>query len=124
MSWFNTLTWNFLKIEDSNKVLEVVAQDYSHHEIFCREDSLVLYVPSQKSNKYELVLHRPLNETLNEAYSICRCTDAEVARSKLLVFKDKLPAIVSMRKDVSSLLIYFFISSYLCKHLFFTTQIY
>lgn len=109
MSWFNTFTSNvknFLNIENPNKVLDVEAQAYIHVNIHSREDSLVLYGPfggqsSDKSGNYELVLHRPFNESLTEAYSICRCSEFEIAQKKFLLFKDKLPAIVSACKEVS-----------------------
>ncbi|KAK6645499.1 hypothetical protein RUM43_001776 [Polyplax serrata] len=108
MSWFNTFTSNvknFLNIENPNKVLDVEAQAYIHVNIHSREDSLVLYGPfggqsSDKSGNYELVLHRPFNESLTEAYSICRCSEFEIAQKKFLLFKDKLPAIVSACKEL------------------------
>mgnify|MGYP006989432009 CR=1 FL=1 len=106
MTWFSVLSWNvknLLTMENPNKVLDVVQQDYSHHHIQNREDSLVLYTPNNRSNNYELVLHRPYNESLTEAYSLCRCIDSETAQRKFLLFKDKLPTIVSIKKDVNNL---------------------
>lgn len=105
MSWLNSLTSNviksFLSTENPDKVLDVKAERYSSQVIHCREDSLVLYKPGKNNDKYELVLHRPCNETLYEAYSLCRCPTIESAELKFLNYKDKVPPFVSICKDVS-----------------------
>ncbi|KAL0271268.1 UNVERIFIED_CONTAM: hypothetical protein PYX00_008411 [Menopon gallinae] len=103
MSWFNTLTSNvmsLLTMEYPNKVLDVKVEEYSQKAIYLREDSLVLYAPNSANEKYDLVLHRPYNETLYEAYSLCRCPTVEMAENKFILFKDKVPMFVSVCKDV------------------------
>lgn len=106
MSWFNTFTSNvmgLLKMENPNKVLDVSVDEFSQKPISRRQDSLVLYAPNTPNDRYELVLHRPYNETLYEAYSLCRCHNIDSAEYKFALFRDKVPMFVSLCKDVSNL---------------------
>lgn len=103
-NWLNSLTSNviksFIPTENPDKVLDVKIEKYSHAVIHCREDSLLLFAPGKHSDKYELLLQKPCNETLYEAYSLCRCPTIEAAEIKFLQFKDKVPPIVSICKDI------------------------
>lgn len=74
MAWLGTITSNVFRNvlwQDvaPNVVQEVRPENYSNRHIECREDGIVLYGPGGKSEeKYEIVLHRPCTETLNQAY--------------------------------------------------------
>jgi calcium-independent phospholipase A2 len=82
MSWFDALgvagyaLRNMLgEASDPNKVLDVKSGQYSDRFIHCREEALVLYGPSKeglRTQKYEIVLHRPCSESLHQAFRLVR----------------------------------------------------
>jgi calcium-independent phospholipase A2 len=78
MSWLDALgaaTATFRNIlgeaSNPNKVLDVKSEQYSNRHIHCREEALVLY-GSPNQGKYEIVLHRPCDETLHHAFRLVR----------------------------------------------------
>lgn len=77
MSWLGqaamNLTSGFIQRAITNQlnpntVLEVKPEHYSDRVIHCREDAIVLYGPSVKNDKYEIILNRPCSETLHQAF--------------------------------------------------------
>lgn len=53
----------------ANQVQEVRTNEYHKRQIYCREDGIILYTPSNlEKEKYEIVLHRPCTETLHHGY--------------------------------------------------------
>ncbi|OAD60715.1 85 kDa calcium-independent phospholipase A2 [Eufriesea mexicana] len=106
MAWFGTITSSVLRSvlwQDvaPNTVQEVRPENYSNRHIECREDGIVLYGPGGKSDeKYEIVLHRPCTETLNQAYSLYRSENKKEAEAHFLVYKDKIPILVQICREM------------------------
>lgn len=80
-----------------NKVLEVKQDRYSHRQIRCREDAIVLY--ELTDNKYEIVMNRPTTESMNKAFSLFRTENLVTAENKFIQLKDKIPVIVDVAKE-------------------------
>lgn len=52
-----------------NQVQEIKTNEYHKRHIHSREDGIVLYTPGNfEKEKYEIVLHRPCTETLQQGY--------------------------------------------------------
>lgn len=85
-------------------VIEVRTDKYGSRHIDCREDGIVLYGPGGDKNndKYEIILHRPCDETLHQAYSLFRADNLDVARMRFTVYKDKIPPLVQICKELCS----------------------
>ncbi|XP_008559240.1 85/88 kDa calcium-independent phospholipase A2 [Microplitis demolitor] len=84
-----------------NVVLEVRSDKYSNRHIHCREEGIMLYGPGDRNNdKYEIVLHRPCQETLSQSFSLFRSESLEVAEVRFTVYKDKVPVLVQLCKDL------------------------
>lgn len=108
MSWLEALTYTsglvlrgLTRDTGPDKVLSVKPDKYGNCIIRCREDSIVLYGPTD--GQYEIVLHRPCSEALNEAYSLYRSNDVHAAEIRFLELKDKVPHLIQLSKDLSSL---------------------
>ncbi|KAK1129737.1 hypothetical protein K0M31_019451 [Melipona bicolor] len=106
MTWLETIASNVLRnivFQDipSNTVQEVEPKNYSNRHIECREDGIVLYGPAEKNKKkFEIVLHRPCTETLHQAYSLYRSEDRADAETHFLVYKDKVPVLVQICREM------------------------
>ncbi|XP_017884788.1 85/88 kDa calcium-independent phospholipase A2 [Ceratina calcarata] len=106
MAWLGTIASNVLRnivCSDlpTNVVQEVKPENYSNRHIECREDGIVLYGPGEKTQeKYEIVLHRPCTETLHQAYSLYRSEDKSQAETHFIIFKDKIPIIVQICREM------------------------
>ncbi|KAH0546083.1 85/88 kDa calcium-independent phospholipase A2 [Cotesia glomerata] len=85
-----------------NIVLEVRSDKYSNRHIHCREEGIMLYGPGDKNDKYEIVLHRPCQETLIHSFSLFRSESLEVAEVRFTVYKDKVPILVQICKDLNT----------------------
>ncbi|XP_046618387.1 85/88 kDa calcium-independent phospholipase A2 isoform X1 [Neodiprion virginianus] len=84
-----------------NKVLEVKPEQYGNRTIYCREDGIVLYGPDNRNKeKFEIVLHRPCTETLHQAYSLLRSDTLEPAENIFTVYKDKVPILVQISREL------------------------
>uniref|UniRef100_A0A0C9QTL1 phospholipase A2 n=1 Tax=Fopius arisanus TaxID=64838 RepID=A0A0C9QTL1_9HYME len=85
-----------------NVVLEVRTDKYGNRPIDCREDGIVLYGPGgdKCTDKYEIILHRPCDETLHQAYSLFRADNFEVAQMRFIVYKDHIPPLVHICKEL------------------------
>ncbi|CAH0547476.1 unnamed protein product [Brassicogethes aeneus] len=100
---------NFLSVEaPPNKVTEVKSDGFSSRKILYREDALVVYLPPEIEGKkdksvYEIVLHRPTTETIHQTYSLFRADTQDQAEVKFCTFKDKLPILVEISKDMCNL---------------------
>ncbi|XP_044016544.1 85/88 kDa calcium-independent phospholipase A2 [Aphidius gifuensis] len=81
-------------------VLDVKTDKYGNRHINYREDGIMLYSPGTKNEKYEIILHRPYDETLNQAYSLFRADNLEVAEMRFTVYKDKIPILVQSCKEL------------------------
>ncbi|XP_028131353.2 85/88 kDa calcium-independent phospholipase A2 isoform X4 [Diabrotica virgifera virgifera] len=110
-----------------NKVVETRPDFFTSRSIHCREDGLVLYLPStnEKGPKanYEIVLHRPTTETLHQifryygvsevfplpnsdvlkGYSLFRTPSLELAENRFITYKDKIPQIVEVAKEMCNI---------------------
>lgn len=106
MTWLGTIASNVLRNivcpdVPPNLVQEVKPENYSNRHIECREDGIVLYGPGKKTQeKYEIVLHRPCTETLHQAYSLYRSEDKAQAETHFLIFKDKVPILVQICREM------------------------
>ncbi|XP_019877346.2 85/88 kDa calcium-independent phospholipase A2 isoform X2 [Aethina tumida] len=102
---FNVLR-SFLNNEVApDKVIEVKTDNFSSRKIHVREDALVLYLPPDNLGKkdkstYEIILHRPMTETSHQIFSLYRSNQLEPAEVKFIVYKDKLPTLVEISKDM------------------------
>lgn len=84
-----------------NIVLEVRQDKYSNRHIHAREEGIMLYGPGDRNNdKYEIVLHRPCQETLHQAFSLFRADNLEVAEIRFTVYKDKIPILVQSCREL------------------------
>lgn len=106
MTWLGNIANNVLRTiipyeTPPNIVEEVKPELYSNRRIYCREDGIILYGPGEK-NQYEVVLHRPCTETLHQAYSLCRCDTFDTAEHKFQIYKDKVPILVQISKEMYS----------------------
>lgn len=133
MSWIGAIANNVLRnivYTDTppNVVQEVRPEHYSNRHIHSREDGIVLYGPGDKSEKYEIVLHRPCTETLHQAYrcissfsslswfvhlpvklilkcfaslSLFRAESLEAAVDRFIIYKDKVPVLVQIVREVT-----------------------
>ncbi|KAI4499538.1 hypothetical protein M0802_005434 [Mischocyttarus mexicanus] len=109
MTWLGTIANNVLRNivftePPPNTVLTVKPDQYSNRLILCREDGIVLYGPGEKdtTHKYEIILHRPCTETLDQAYSLFRTDVVEDSEMRFLIFKDKVPVLVQISREMSS----------------------
>ncbi|XP_043505074.1 85/88 kDa calcium-independent phospholipase A2 [Polistes fuscatus] len=109
MTWLGTIANNVLRnivftAPPPNIVLTVKPDQYSNRLILCREDGIVLYGPGEKDTipKYEIILHRPCTETLDQAYSLYRSDEVEDSEMRFLIFKDKVPVLVQISREMSS----------------------
>ncbi|XP_035721623.1 85/88 kDa calcium-independent phospholipase A2-like [Vespa mandarinia] len=109
MTWFGTIANNVLRnivftAPPPNMVLTVKTDQYSNRLILCREDGIVLYRPGDKGieNKYEIILHRPCTETLDQAYSLYRTDDIAEGETHFLIYKDKVPVLVQISREMSN----------------------
>lgn len=107
MTWLGTIANNVLRnivftAPPPNIVLTVKPDQYSNRLILCREDGIVLYGPGEKDTipKYEIILHRPCTETLDQAYSLYRSDEVEDSEMRFLIFKDKVPVLVQISREV------------------------
>lgn len=107
MTWLGTIANNVFRNVFSDTVPDVVLgvkpENYSNRHILCREDGIVLYGPSDKSQKYEIVLHRPCTETLHEAYSLYRSEDSEETHRRFIIYKDKIPLLIQICRDMCNI---------------------
>ncbi|XP_048506119.1 85/88 kDa calcium-independent phospholipase A2 [Athalia rosae] len=84
-----------------DKILEVKPEQYGNRTICCREDGIVLYGPDHaKKEKFEIVLHRPYTETTHQAYSLFRSETIEPAEHRFNIYKDKVPVLVQISKEL------------------------
>ncbi|XP_060535759.1 85/88 kDa calcium-independent phospholipase A2 isoform X2 [Cylas formicarius] len=86
-----------------DKVIECRSDTFTLREVDMREDGLVIYLPEKNiSNKpiNELVLHKPLGETLVHSYSLYRSEDIEECRKKFISLHDKLPPFIEVAKEM------------------------
>ncbi|KAK0161672.1 hypothetical protein PV327_008091 [Microctonus hyperodae] len=82
-------------------VLEVRQDKYSNRHIHCREEGIMLYGPGDRNNdKYEIVLHRPCQETMHQAFSLFRADNLEVAEMRFTVYKDKIPILIQICREL------------------------
>ncbi|XP_046827551.1 85/88 kDa calcium-independent phospholipase A2 [Vespa crabro] len=109
MTWLGTIANNVLRnivftAPPPNMVLTVKTDQYSNRLILCREDGIVLYRPGNKGieNKYEIILHRPCTETLDQAYSLYRTDDITEGETRFLIYKDKVPVLVQISREMSN----------------------
>ncbi|KZC05683.1 PREDICTED: 85/88 kDa calcium-independent phospholipase A2 [Dufourea novaeangliae] len=107
MTWLGTIANNVLRnIVNADVqphiVQEVKPDQYCNRHIHCREDAIVLYGPGTRNEKYEIVLHRPYTETLHQAYSLYRSEDKQQAEQHFIVYKDKVPVLVQICKEMCS----------------------
>lgn len=105
MAWLSTIANNVLRnvftTSSPTVVLAVRPDQYSNRHIHCREDGIVLYrAGNKREDKYDIVLHRPCTETLNEAFSLFRSDSIEEAETRFLVYKDKVPLIVQISREM------------------------
>ncbi|XP_068230482.1 85/88 kDa calcium-independent phospholipase A2 [Palaemon carinicauda] len=85
-----------------NTVTEVGISQFTRVSIVCREDSLVLYGPT-KNNNYELLLHKPVDDSLHKAFSLFRVPDFSEAQIRFVTLKDVLPPLAQhMPYEVSN----------------------
>ncbi|EFN81540.1 85/88 kDa calcium-independent phospholipase A2 [Harpegnathos saltator] len=108
MSWIGAIANNVLRnivYTDTppNVVLEVRPEHYSNRHIHSREDGIVLYGPGDRSQKYEIVLHRPCTETLHQAYSLFRSESLEATMDRFMTYKDKVPLLVQIVQEMYSI---------------------
>lgn len=94
--------------DQPTKVQEVKSDAYTSRHILSREDSLVLYQPGPSTGKrdkayFEIVLHRPFTESLDQAYSLFRAETQDDAEVKFICFKDKIPIIVDVAKEMGQI---------------------
>lgn len=74
MTWLGTIANNVFRniiFTDTppNVVLALKPEQYSNRRIHCREDGVILYCPgTDKTEKYDIVLHRPCTEAHDQAY--------------------------------------------------------
>ncbi|XP_043281433.1 85/88 kDa calcium-independent phospholipase A2 isoform X2 [Venturia canescens] len=108
MSWLGTIANNVFRniiFPDSppNVVLALKPEQYSNRRIHSREDGVILYCPgTEKGEKYDIVLHRPCTEAHDQAYSLFRSDNLEVAEVRFVVYKDKIPILVQICKELSN----------------------
>ncbi|XP_020288940.1 85/88 kDa calcium-independent phospholipase A2 [Pseudomyrmex gracilis] len=106
MAWLGTIANNVLRNVFSDAppyvVLEVRPENYSDRHIHSREDGIVLYGASgsKSLDKFEIVLHRPCTETLHQAYSLFRSATLEGAASRFTIYKDKVPVLVQLSREM------------------------
>lgn len=106
MTWLGTIANNVFRNIISSEippetVKEVTPEQYSSRHIHCREDGIVLYGPGLKNHeKFEIVLHRPCTETLHQAYSLFRSPNNEQAETRFLIYKDKVPLLVQISREM------------------------
>ncbi|XP_072748411.1 85/88 kDa calcium-independent phospholipase A2 isoform X1 [Anoplolepis gracilipes] len=107
MAWLGTIANNVLRnivFSDvpPNVIQEVRPEQYTNRRIHSREDGIVLYGPGETKNqdKYEIVLHRPCTETLHQAYSLFRSETLEGADVRFLIYKDKVPVLVQIAREM------------------------
>ncbi|XP_012271630.1 85/88 kDa calcium-independent phospholipase A2 [Orussus abietinus] len=103
--WLGAIASNVFRsiFSDSppNAVLEVKQQQYSSRHIHCREDSIVLYTPDVKHHeKYDVVLHLPFTESLDQAYSLFRSENVTLAEDRFLIYKEKIPVLIRVSKEM------------------------
>ncbi|XP_056648135.1 85/88 kDa calcium-independent phospholipase A2 isoform X1 [Diorhabda sublineata] len=101
---------NFLSFEPQpNKVIETRPDLFTSRGIHCREDGLVLYTPAINEkdkgikSHYEIVLHRPTTETLHQIFSLFRTPNLELAETRFLIYKDKLPLFIEVAKEMCNI---------------------
>ncbi|XP_065334315.1 85/88 kDa calcium-independent phospholipase A2 isoform X2 [Cloeon dipterum] len=84
-----------------NKVVEVKAQEFSSRFVRKREESLVLYGPTETrrdtDTKYEIVLNVPFRD---EAYSLYRSENLREAEERFETFKFTIPAVTEISPDL------------------------
>ncbi|XP_051170962.1 85/88 kDa calcium-independent phospholipase A2 [Leptopilina boulardi] len=107
MAWLGNIASNMLRnvfVETAEDVvLEVRSDQYGSRHVHCREDGVVLYDPGEKyKDKYEIVLHRPCTETLHQAYSLFRSQNLKMTETRFLIFKDKVPILVQLCRELSN----------------------
>ncbi|XP_063980482.1 85/88 kDa calcium-independent phospholipase A2 [Diachasmimorpha longicaudata] len=107
MTWLGDIANNMLAkmmFGDTppNRVLEVRADKYGSRHIECREDGLVLYSPEgdDKTDNYEIILHRPCNESWHQAYSLFRANNLEVVQARFTVYQDKIPPLLEICQEL------------------------
>ncbi|KAK2586301.1 hypothetical protein KPH14_001551 [Odynerus spinipes] len=105
MTWLGTIANNVFRnvfsVPPPNVVLAVKPDQYSNRHIHCREDGIVLYRPGNRNaDKYEIVLHRPCTETLDQAFSLFRTDVMEEGETRFFIYKDKVPVIVQISREM------------------------
>ncbi|KAG7174430.1 85/88 kDa calcium-independent phospholipase A2-like 1 [Homarus americanus] len=95
MAFLGNLFKSFLGSEgpSGNTVTEVGISQFARIPVQCREDCLVLYGPT-KNNNYELLLHFPVQNSLNKALSLFRIPDIGEAQIRFISLKELLPPLV------------------------------
>ncbi|XP_059487741.1 85/88 kDa calcium-independent phospholipase A2 [Neocloeon triangulifer] len=105
MSWLeNSVNFVLKKLVSlevpPNKVVEVKAQEFSSRFVRKREESLVLYGPTETRNtdtKYEIVLNVPFRD---EAYSLYRSENLREAEERFETFKNTIPACTEIAPEL------------------------
>ncbi|XP_046424777.1 85/88 kDa calcium-independent phospholipase A2-like [Neodiprion fabricii] len=110
MDWLGNLTndsavlRNILGLDAKpNKVLEVKPEQYENRTVLSRQGKIYLYGPdNQRKEKYEIVLVGSCTKNPDQLYSIFRSNTLEPAEKLFSVFKDKVPVLVQISKDLCS----------------------
>ncbi|XP_017773302.1 PREDICTED: 85/88 kDa calcium-independent phospholipase A2 [Nicrophorus vespilloides] len=103
---FNFVLRSFLNSDvEPTRVLDVNIDVYSSRDVLYREESLVLYGPSNsKKDKahFEIVMNKPYTESLHQAYSLFRADVKEDAENKFVCLKDKVPILIDVCKEMAN----------------------
>ncbi|KAG8239488.1 hypothetical protein J437_LFUL019185, partial [Ladona fulva] len=86
--------------DNANKVLEVKQENYSARIVANRDDSLVLYGPSD--GKYEIVFHLPFSVSLYKAFSLLRTDNEREAMSRFTIYKGTIPILIETNADIAT----------------------
>ncbi|XP_076038338.1 calcium-independent phospholipase A2 VIA [Oratosquilla oratoria] len=98
MAFLGSLVRTFFSSDASTSgetVIEVSTNEYTRMQVQAREDSLVLYGPNS-ANKFDLVLNKPVENSLTRAFSLCRISSFEDAQSRFLALKDVIPILAEL----------------------------
>ncbi|CAH0398863.1 unnamed protein product [Chilo suppressalis] len=88
------------------KVLEVRSDRYISRPVRYREDSMLLYAPSNPPDSknsterfFEIILHKPVAENHNHMYSLFRSENQEEAEERFIIYKGKIPQFINITKE-------------------------